>query len=76
MNSNKPDPAVELINEILKEIKIEEQEAETKRQEIIRRGCPHPHLVHKKGRFSKKDYLECDICYKTFEMDGTPIEIE
>ena len=63
----------EIANEILKEILEKEKAKEIKRQEIIKNGCPHTNKVERIATISRKQFLECDICYKQFDLSGNAI---
>lgn len=62
------------ILDILEEIKAKEKVEEEKRKEIIRNGCPHTDKVEHAGLFSGERFLECKVCFKKFNMDGTEQE--
>lgn len=61
---------MDIFDEILEKLKKEEKEQETKRQQIIKNGCPHINKIEKIYSLSGIHYLECDICYKQFDMQG------
>ena len=61
--------ANELINEILEEEKVKE----IKRQEIIKNGCPHTNKIKRIATISRIEFLECDVCYKQFDLQGNKI---
>ena len=63
-----------LINNILDEIKAEEKAEEERWKDIIKNGCPHTEKVERIGTFSGEHFLECAICKKQFNMDGTEIQ--
>lgn len=58
------------MQEIIAEEKIEEE----RRKEILAKGCPCTNKVERIGFFSKIKFLECPICFKQYNLDGTPIE--
>jgi len=62
------------IDEIINEIKEEEKQREMKRKEIIENGCPHTNKTKRIATISKKEFLECDVCYKQFYLNGDEIE--
>jgi hypothetical protein len=64
----------EFTDRILKEIIEEEKQKETKRQEIIKNGCPHTNKIKRVATISKIEFLECDICYKQFDLNGNEIK--
>ena len=65
----------DLINEILEEIKTEEKAEEKRKETIIKNGCPHTDKIEKSSFISKAKWLECTICGKQFNLDGTEIII-
>jgi len=64
----------EIFNDILEEIKQEEKQKEIKRQEIIKNGCPCTNKIERIATISRIHFLECDICFKQFDMQGNEIE--
>lgn len=65
---------MDIFDEILEEIKKEEKEEQARKEQIIKNGCHHTNKIEKVYSLSKKHYLESDVCYKQFNMDGTPKE--
>ena len=59
-----------IVDEILMEIREEEKIEEKKRKEIIKNSCPCTIKIERIGRFSKEHYLECPVCFKQYQMDG------
>ena len=59
----------EILNEVIEEEKVEEQH----RKEIIAKGCPCINKEEHIGTFTKIHFLQCPICGKQFNMDGTEI---
>ena len=62
------------MQEIMQEIIAEEKIEEERRKEILAKGCPCTNKVERVGFFSKIKFLECPICFKQYNLDGTPIE--
>lgn len=62
------------MQEIMQEIIAEEKIEEERRKEILAKGCPCTNKVERIGFFSKIKFLECPICFKQYNLDGTPIE--
>ena len=60
--------------EVLNEIKIEEEIKEKENAQIIKNGCPHTHLTKKKSLVYNTEWLECDVCSKQYNLDGTSVE--
>jgi len=58
---------------ILKEILEEEKVKEIERQEIIKNGCPHTNKIKRVATISRIEFLECDVCYKQFDLQGNEI---
>lgn len=71
---NEEDKMGTLANEIIDEILEEERQSEIKRQEILKNGCPCTNKIERIGTISKIHFLECDVCYKQFDLNGNPIE--
>lgn len=63
-----------LANEIITKILEEEKQSEIKRQEIIKNGCPHTNKTEQIATISKIHFLQCDICFKQFDLNGNPLE--
>lgn len=63
----------ELIDEILEEIIKEEKERKLRNQEIINNGCPHTNKTERIGTISRIHFLECNVCYKQFDLKGNEI---
>ena len=63
----------DLINEILEEIKAEEKIEEKRKKTIIRNGCPHTDKKEQSSLVHKTKWLECTICWKQFNLDGTEL---
>ena len=63
----------DLINEILEEIKTEEKAEEERKKTIIKNGCPHTDKIEKTSLVYKTKWLECAVCGKQFNLDGTEI---
>jgi len=59
-----------LVNEVLEEAKVKE----AKRQEIIKNGCPCTNKIKRIATISKIEFLECDVCYKQFDLSGNEIK--
>ena len=64
---------MDIVAEILKEFEEEEKIEEEKRKEILANGCPCTVKIERIGRFSKKHYLECPVCFREFDLDGNVI---
>lgn len=62
----------ELVNKVLKEKKKNEM----KRQEILKNGCPHTNKTERIATISKIHFLECNICFKQFDLKGNPSKVE
>ena len=60
--------------EILNEIKIEEEIKEKENTQIIQNGCPHADLIKKQSLVYHTEWLECVVCGKQYNLDGTPVE--
>ena len=63
----------EFFNEILDEILEEEKQREVKRKEIVKNGCPCTNKIKRIATISKIEFLECDVCYKQFDLKGEVI---
>lgn len=63
----------DLVNEILEEIKTEEKAEEERKKIIIKNGCPHTNKIEKTSLVYKTKWLECAVCGKQFNLDGTEI---
>ena len=59
---------------ILDEIKTEEKVKEKEKMQIIKNGCPHTHLTKKESLVYQTEWLECAVCGKQYNLDGTPVE--
>lgn len=66
---------MDIMEEILKEVIEEEKMEEQRRREIIANGCPCTEKEEHIGTFSKIHFLQCSICGKQFDMDGTEISL-
>ena len=64
---------IDFANEILEEIKDEEKTEEERRKAVIKNGCTHTEKVEKTSLVYKTKWLECTICGKQFNLDGTEI---
>ena len=62
------------IDEIINEIKEEEKQKEIKRQEIIKNGCPHINKIKRVATISRIEFLECEVCYKQFYLNGDEVK--
>ena len=60
--------------EILNEIKTEEKIKEKESAQIIKNGCLHTKLIKKKSLVYNTEWLECAVCGKQYNLDGTPVE--
>jgi len=63
----------ELVKELMVEILEEEKQREIKRKEIIKNGCPCTNKIKRIATISKIEFLECDVCYKQFDLKGEVI---
>lgn len=64
----------DFVKELLDELKDEEKEQEKRRQTIIEAGCPHTNKVKRSSLVYKTEWLECDVCGKTFNLDGSEVK--
>jgi hypothetical protein len=60
-------------NEILEEIKTEEKTEEERQKAIVKNGCAHTEKIEKTSLVYKTKWLECAICGKQFNLNGTEI---
>ena len=61
-------------NEIIDKILEEEKILDLNRSEIIKNGCPHTNKTEQIATLSKIHFLQCDVCFKQFDLDGNPLE--
>ena len=59
-----------LTDDILRELKEEEKQMETKRLDIVKNGCPCLNKIERISSISRIHFLECEICYKQFDLKG------
>jgi hypothetical protein len=61
---------IDLVDKVIDEHK----QKEIKRKQIIENGCPHTNKIKCIATISKIEFLECDICFKQFDLDGNEIK--
>jgi len=62
-----------IVNKLVNEVLEEEKVKWAKRQEIIKNGCLHINKIKRIATMSRTEFLECDVCYKQFDLLGYAI---